>query len=201
MKQQDWTIGEAQRDLRQVYWRGGPGVLVSGSAWLAAGAVALAGTPQQTVLTLFVGGMLIHPIGVLLCKLLGRRGAHTRGNPLAPLGMENTLWLMFGCALAYGVSLWRSELFFPAMLLMIGGRYLTFATLYGMRLYWVFAAVLAGAGMLLARSGAPMAVGAFAGGVIEIVFGIAICRAGRGTVRDTASDAASDAASVDPTPA
>ena len=42
-----------------------------------------------------------------------------------------------------------------------------------------------------------MAAGAFAGGVIEIVFGIAICLAGRGTVRDTASDAAS----VDPTPA
>lgn len=179
--------------MRQVYWRGGPGVLVSGSVWLVAGAVALAGAARQTVLTLFVGGMLIHPLTVLLCKLLGRPGAHTRGNPLAPLGMENTLWLMFGCVLAYGLTLWRSELFFPAMLLMIGGRYLTFATLYGMRLYWLFAAVLAGAGMLLAQSDASMAAGAFVGGVIEIVFGIAICIAGRGTVRD--------AASVDPTPA
>jgi hypothetical protein len=187
MTQQEWTVGEAQRDMRQAYLRGGPGVLVSGSVWLAAGAVALAATAQQAVLTLFIGAMAIHPIGTLLCRLLGRPGAHMRGNPLAPLAMENTLWLLFGCALAYGLSLWRSELFFPAMLLMIGGRYLTFATLYGMRVYWVLAALLAGGGMLLAQAGAAMAVGAFAGGVIEIGFGLAICFAGYGAARDTAS--------------
>jgi len=187
MTERHWTIADAQRDMRQAYWHGGPGVLVSGTAWLAAGLVALAGTPQQAILALFVGGMAIHPLATLVCRLLGRSGAHARGNPLAALAMEGTLWLLLGFALAYGLSLWRSELFFPAMLLTIGGRYLTFATLYGMRIYWIFGAALSGAGMLLANSGAPMAASALIGGAIEIVFGLAIWLAGREVVRDAAA--------------
>jgi hypothetical protein len=77
-------------------------------------------------------------------------------------------------ALAYGIALWRIELFFPAMLCVIGGRYLTFATVFGTKLFWVCGAVLALAGYQLARLQVAPAVGAFAGGAIEIVFGIIV---------------------------
>jgi len=54
--------------------------------------------------------------------------------------------------------------------LIIGGRYLTFATLYDMRIYWAFGVTLAAAGFLLAANMASIAAGAFTGGLIEVVF-------------------------------
>jgi hypothetical protein len=72
--------------------------------------------------------------------------------------------------IVYGIALWRIELFFPAMLFVIGGRYLTFATLFGRKLFWVCGAALALAGYALATRLAPPAAGAFAGSAIEIAF-------------------------------
>lgn len=63
----------------------------------------------------------------------------------------------------------RLEWFFPAVLLVIGGRYLTFQTLYGLRAYWACGAALCAAGLALGIVGAPVAVGAFAGGAVELV--------------------------------
>ena len=63
-----------------------------------------------------------------------------------------------------------ADLFFPAMLLIISGRYFTFATLYGMRLYWAFGVALGTAAFVVAAHPAHMATGAFAGGLIELVF-------------------------------
>ncbi len=171
--QGEWTVSAAQADMRHAYLGGAAGVFVSALAWLAAGIVALDSTPSRAVLTLLVGGMLIHPLSVLLAKAMGRPGVHTKGNPLGALALEGTVWMLLGIALAYGISLWRSELFFPAMLLVIGGRYLTFASVYGMRVYWLCGAALAATGLLLGANLAPMAAGAFAGSAIEGAFGLA----------------------------
>jgi len=173
------TIAEAQRDMRFGYLGGAPGMFASALAWLVAAFVALYGSPKQAVVTLFIGGMLIHPVGVLLTKILRRPGAHTKGNPLGALALESTFWMIMCLPLAYGASLLRSEWFFPAMLLVIGGRYLTFQTMYGMRAYWACGAALALAGFLLAKNGAPMALGAFAGAGIEFVFSAFIFNAVR----------------------
>lgn len=170
MEKMPMTIAEAQHDMRFGYFGGAPGMFASALAWLVAGFVALNGTPKQAVMTLFVGGMLIHPVGVLLTKMLGRPGAHRKGNPLGSLALEGTFWMLLCLALAYGVSLLRAEWFFPAMLLVIGGRYLTFQTMFGMRVYWACGAALALAGVLLAKNGAPMAIGAFTGAGIEFAF-------------------------------
>lgn len=172
--QADLTFAGAQRDMRHAYFGGAPGMFASALAWLVAACMALYGSPQQAVLALFVGGMLIHPVGVALAKVCGRPGAHTKGNPLGNLALEGTIWMLLGLALAYGVFLWRSELFFPAMLFVIGGRYLTFATLYGMRLYWACGIALAAAGWLLGASAASMALGGFVGAAIEFAFAVAI---------------------------
>lgn len=154
-------------------------MLASAIAWAVAGLVALNSSPKNAVLTLFVGGMLIHPVGVLLTKALGRSGSHARTNPLGALALEGTFLMLLCLPLAYVVSLFRAEWFFPAMLLVIGGRYLTFSTLYGMRLYWACGAALAIAGFLLARFNAPLAMGAFAGAAIEAVFAAVIFAAAR----------------------
>jgi len=164
------TFAQAQAEMRRGYLCGAPGVLVSGIAWLVAGAVAALHSPQAAVLALLAGGALIHPVGVLLTRALGRSGSLSAHNPLGRLAAEGTFWLLAGIAVAYGVHLLRLDWFFPAMMLVVGGRYLTFQTLYGLRTYWVLGGVFCAAGLALAlaRAGAPVA--ALAGGGIELLF-------------------------------
>ena len=87
---------------------------------------------------------------------------------------------MAGIAIAYGMQVLRMEWFFPAMLLVIGGRYLTFQSLYGLRIYWLCGAVLCLAGLALALTKAPAPVSALSGAAIELVFaGLLFARAKR----------------------
>lgn len=164
------TLADAQRDMRVAYLGGATGVLVSGLVWTAACGVATWISPQRAIWTLFIGGMFIHPVAILLTRLLGSPGRHAKANPLGPLGMATTFWMIMMLPLAFGISLLRLDLFFPAMLFVIGGRYLCFHTLYGNRLYWVMGAALALAGYGLFALKAPVALGALAGAVIEIGF-------------------------------
>lgn len=166
----------AQADMRKAYLCGAPGVLVSGMVWLIAGLVALNISQLAGVYALLVGGVLIHPLSVLLTKMLGSPGVHDANNPMGRLAVEGTFWLLAGIAIAYGMHVLRLEWFFPAMLLLIGGRYLTFQTLYGLRTYWLLGSVLCAVGMAfaLARVGAPQA--ALVGGAIEVVFAVVFFR-------------------------
>lgn len=167
------TVEAAQADMREGYYSGAAGILASALAWSVAAGFAFFATPREAIWALLVGGMLIHPVGVLICKGLGARGAHTKGNPLGLLAGASTFWLIFSLPLAYGLGLQAPAFFFLAMLLVIGGRYLVFATIYGMRLYWVLGLVLAGAGFALAVLKASVFAGALAGAVLEAVFAIA----------------------------
>lgn len=163
-------IEQAQADMRHAYFGGAAGITASGLVWLAAAFTAWQVSPQGAIAALCVGGMLIHPAAMLLSKALGRPGSHAKGNPLAGLAIESTVWLLLAIGIAFLASLQRPEFFFIAMLLTIGGRYFTFATLYGMRLYWLCGGVLAAAGFALAALGADTALIALAGGVLELAF-------------------------------
>lgn len=170
----DLNFSTAQADMRQGYLDGAPGVFASSLAWLLAAGVAWKVSAPAAVLTLLAGGVLIHPVGVLLARALGRRGAHTPGNPLGRLAVEGTLWMLAGIAVAYGLQVLRIEWFFPAMLLVIGGRYLSFQTLYGLRLYWLMGGVLCVLGLGLALTRAAPVHAALAGGLVEAVFAVVI---------------------------
>jgi len=170
----EFTFPQAQASMRSGYLSGAPGVLVSGCVWLAAGIVAASGSPSAAVLTLLAGGVLIYPASVALCKVLGRSGTHEPGNPLGVLAVEGTMWLLAGIAVAYAMHVLRLEWFFPAMLLAIGGRYLTFQTLYGLRIYWLCGGLLCSAGLVLGLFHAPAHACAFSGAAIELVFAAAV---------------------------
>jgi hypothetical protein len=163
-------LAHAQADMRSAYCSGGAGVLASSLAWAAATVATLKLAPMQAVWVLFVGGMLIHPVSIVICKLLGATGKHAKGNPLGMLAGATVFWLIFSLPLAYVVALYKIEWFFPAMLLVIGGRYLTFATLFGMRVYWVLGLTLAVAGYWLGKLLATPTISAFAGSAIEMAF-------------------------------
>ncbi|GHA19748.1 hypothetical protein GCM10008090_31820 [Arenicella chitinivorans] len=159
----------AQHDMRSGYFGGAPGMLVSGLVWLLAGLVGLVVSQKASVFTLFIGGMAIHPVGSLLAKWLGRRGKHMPGNPLLPLALETTILLFIGLFLAFAMLQINSQYFYPVMLLIIGGRYLMFSSLYGMRMYWVIGGLLAISGAACFVLQVAFLVGAFVGGVIEVL--------------------------------
>ncbi len=178
----EYTVAQAQADMRVGYLFGAPGVATSGMAWLAATAVAMAVSPKAGMWALLIGGAFIFPVSVLFTKLLGSPGKHAVGNPLGGLAVEGTVWMMAGIAVAFGVQALRLEWFFPAMLLTIGGRYFTFQTIYGMRVYWFLGATLCGAGIALALVRAPVSTSALVGGLIELAFAGGIyAQAKRGT--------------------
>lgn len=168
------SIAAAQSDMRNAYYGGAPGIVTSGTAWLLAGLVALTATPWTGILTLVFGGMFILPVSVVLCRLIGCSGKHSKGNPLAPLAMEGTIWMVLCIPIALAAALYRVEWFFPAMLFVIAGRYLTFSTVYGMRVYWLFGAALIAAAMVVLFFRPPVFIGALAGSVVEYVFGISV---------------------------
>lgn len=169
----DMTFTQAQSDLRRAYCSGAAGILASALAWSASAGTAAFVSPEKAIWVLLVGGALIHPVGLVICRLLGAPGSHAKGNPLGLLAGASTFWLIFCLPLAYGLGLRQPAWFFAAMLLVIGGRYLVFGTLYGMRLYWALGLALAGAGFVLAWLGAAALMIVGVGAAIETVFGVA----------------------------
>jgi hypothetical protein len=174
------TLADAQRNMRDAYYGGAAGLFASGSIWLAAAIVTAVRDTRTGIVALLLGGMLIHPLAVLLCKALDRSGKHAPGNPLAPLAIESTVLLMLGLAIAFALSFSRADLFFPAMLLVIGGRYLVFQTLYGLRTYWLTGALLAAAGFGSAIGQLAPAAAAGTGALIELILGAVILAGERG---------------------
>jgi hypothetical protein len=169
-------VQKAQENMRVAYVGGAPGVAVSGIVWLAAGAVVRTHGIRAGVLTLFFGGIAIHPVAVLVARMLGRPGAHSKDNPLGRLALETTVMLLLGVGLASALSHSQLELFFPVMLVVIGARYLAFQTLYGIRLYWLCGIVLGALGIVSVLKDVPVGHLALWGGLLELLFSICIFR-------------------------
>lgn len=167
---------EAQKDMEFSYFGGGAGVFASGLVWCMAGLIALLQSNQTSMLALFVGGMFIHPLGMLFSKVLRRPGGHKPENPLGKLALESTAIIFFGLFLAFTVAELKIEWFYPIMLLAIGVRYLIFNTLYGAKVYWFLGACLMLSGVLCIVLNANFIAGVFIGGIAEIVFSMIIFR-------------------------
>lgn len=167
------NLAEAQHDMRDGYANGAIGIIVSGIVWSLSSLSIHFYSSSKGIWTLIIGGMFIFPAGMLMTKLLGIRGSHHNDNPLGKLAMEGTVWMILCIPLAYGLSLQKTEWFFQGMMLIIAGRYLTFATIYGMRLYWGLAGLLVVGAYLLFSMRASDFTSALTGGIIEITVGIA----------------------------
>lgn len=170
----EMTFIESQEDMRKSYFGGGPGAFVSGFVWMTAGITALISTKQISVLVFFFGGMLIHPMGIMLSKALNRSGKHKKGNPLSPLALESTFLLFIGLFIAYQALEIRPNWFFSIMILIIGGRYLIFSSIYGMRIYWAFGAILILSGLGGFLFNVPFYLIGLIGGIIEVLFSFLI---------------------------
>lgn len=166
------TFKRAQTDMCKGYANGSIGILVSGFIWLISSIISYQYSAELAIWALLIGGMFIHPVGVLLSKIIGLKGSHTKGNPLGNLAMEGTIFMIMCLPIAFGLSLQHAEWFFQGMLLIIGGRYLAFASIYGSKLYWVLGASLGVAAYLLFFFQVQSFGSLLAGSLIEISFGI-----------------------------
>ena len=171
-------FSEAQRDMRKAYVNGGVGVLVSGIVWVVAGLVTQYVSLPYGMAALFFGGMAIHPLSLLLEKVLFKREKAVTSNPLEMLALQSTPFLIVGLVVAYVVSDSHADWFFAIALLAVGARYLVFQTIYGLRHYVVLGAVLIAFGFVaIWYLQLPPHLVAIAGGVTELLFAIFILRA------------------------
>jgi hypothetical protein len=144
-------IQDAQREVRSVYLGGFWGQLVSSVIWLVSAALGAWVTPKASILAVVIGGFFIFPLTQMLLRLSGRRTSVSRENSFHSLGMQVALVLPFSMLLLVPVGLCNLNLFFPALMILLGAHYLPFATLYGMRMFLLLAAILMAAGMLIAH--------------------------------------------------
>lgn len=164
--------------MRQGYIFGAPGALVSGLIWIIAGIIAWFHSFEISILALFFGGMVIFPVSAILSKRINPSYALHKSNPFTRLALEGTILLFVGLLIAFTLSKSHPHLFYPIMLLIIGARYLTFQTLYGLKIYWVLGGVLlaVGCGYILWFSPQPYIAALFGGGS-EILFSVYLFKA------------------------
>ncbi|MBH0022934.1 hypothetical protein [Salinibacterium sp. SWN248] len=139
------TITQAQADVRRIYRGGYSGPLVSAILWASANAVYFLVSPGAAMVTLFFGGMLIFPLSAIILKLMPGESALPKGHPSIGLAMQSAFTIPLGLLVAIALGAYAPELFFPASLIIVGAHYLTFISLYGMKLF----AALAGALVLV----------------------------------------------------
>lgn len=168
--------GNAQQEMRDAFYDGAPGILVSGLVWASAALVCYAQTVERGVWALLIGGVPIHPVSTVLTKALGRSAAPPKSNALPALAAATTVWLIVCCAMAFGLSRQMPAWFFPAMMATIGSRYLVFATLFNRAVYWALGGVLVIAGAAAIWLRLQPLQSAVLGSLIEVCFAVAIFR-------------------------
>lgn len=180
-------VQEAQREVRTIFIGGFWGQLVSSSIWLASAALGSWATPRAAILTLVIGGFFIFPAVQLLLRLTGGPASVARGNPLGSLGMQIAFTLPMSMLLLIPVTEFRLNLFYPALLILLGAHYLPFTFLYGMRMFIPLCAVLVSSGVAIAHYfPGSFSLGGWIGGVVLFVF----AWMGRNTVQKEARDKA-----------
>lgn len=170
---------EHQTEMCHAYYDGAPGVVVSSLVWFSSAFVCWQFGIEKAVWTLLVGGALIHPLSLVLTKVLRRPAVTHKDNALNTLAITSTVWLIVCCAMSYGLYLLHPKLFYPAMMACIGSRFLIFASIYGKRFF-----ILLGACLILAANAAlflqlPNAVAATVSGAIELGFAIVLFTASK----------------------
>lgn len=163
------SLATAQQDLARAYAGGAPGVFVSGLVWLIAGAIWQLHGINAAFIALFIGGMAIHPLGVLIERLAFRAPKATIGKPLETLALEATIPLFTGVMIAWVLLVRAPDLAIPVFAAIVGVRYFLFRTLYGEIAYWALgAAILLVAALALFGFRLPPNLG-FLVGVIELI--------------------------------
>lgn len=166
-------ISAAQADIRRVYRHGSVGQIVTALIWTASAAAASSGFADAAPFVLFLGGMLIFPLTTLGLRLLGGPGALPAGHPMSALAFQTAMQVPLGFLVALALASFDTKLFFPAAMVLVGGHYLPFVFLYGMRCFLLLAIPMVVAGVAIGLLFPSFSViGAWFTGVLLLAFGI-----------------------------
>ncbi|MEL7496688.1 MAG: hypothetical protein AAFN77_03715 [Planctomycetota bacterium] len=166
-------LEEHQSELRHTYVGGGPGAIVSGVIWLAAGATALATTTNNGFYLLFFAGMFIFPISKLVLSTIYRRPPESKDNPGGLIVIETVFPMIGGFFAALLLLPTRPEVVFPVSAIAVGAHYFGFRTAYGDWTYWLFGSVLCLIGVVSIMFGMPTDnLVPIVVAVVEIAFGV-----------------------------
>jgi hypothetical protein len=164
-------IADAQREIRTRFVGGFYGQAVSGLLWLISASLATWSTPRSAITTLVAGGFFIFLATELLVRVVGGKGPLSAPNSLGHLGMQVAFVLPLSMPLLVPVGQFRLNLFYPAMMILLGAHYLPFVFLYGMRMFGVLAALVAGGGIVIAMYfSSSFSIGAWYTGAILVLF-------------------------------
>lgn len=164
------NICDAQQEIRFRFHGGFYGQLVSGVLWLLSGFLAVTVGVNSAIIALVFGGFVIFPATESLVRLSGRKKL-SENNTLWCLGIQVAFVLPFSMLLLWPVTLYRTNLFYPAMMILLGSHYIPFVFLYGMRLFAFLAAILIGGGVCIAMFGAhTFSTGAWTTGIVLVLF-------------------------------
>jgi hypothetical protein len=164
------NISDAQRENRFRFHGGFFGQLVSGVLWLASACLAVTVGVKCAIIAIVIGGFFIFPATESLVRLSGRKKL-SEANTLWSLGMQVAFVLPFSMLLLWPVTLYRTNLFYPALMILLGAHYIPFVFLYGMRLFAFLAAILIGGGVCIAMYDAnSFSTGAWLTGSVLVLF-------------------------------
>jgi hypothetical protein len=164
-------VEDAQREVRTVFVGGFWGQLVSSVLWLVSAALGTWSTPRVAILTLVFSGIFIFPLTQLMLRLSGRRASLTNGNPFNALGMQVAFTLPLSMLLLFPVTQLKLDLFYPALMILLGAHYLPFVFQYGMLMFYPLAAILIGGGVVIGMYvHGPFSLGGWFAGATLFVF-------------------------------
>ena len=137
-----FTLEPAQRQARAVMRGGGISFLVLAAWWGVAAALFQWGSPITGQIALLVGAVVAQPITWAILKLLGGPAWLPRENPLRGLALANAAIPVVCVLAAMAMATKIPEAFFAAAMVGWAAAALPDATLYGMRIHWLFGGLL-----------------------------------------------------------
>jgi hypothetical protein len=144
-------VEDAQREVRTVFVGGFWGQLVSSAIWLTSAALATWSTPRAAIIQIVFSGFFIFPAVLLLLRLSGGPTYLSRDNPLGALGMQIAFTLPPAMLLLIPVTQLRLNLFYPALMILLGAHYIPFVFSYGMKMFIPLAGILMFSGVGIAH--------------------------------------------------
>ncbi len=142
------NIADAQKEIRSHFAGGFYGQLVSSAIWAISASLAVFVSSSAAIAALVLGGFLIFPLTELLA-CFNRAPALSKTNELKWLGMQVAFVLPVSMLLLFPVVRYSVDLFYPAMMILLGAHYIPFVFLYGMRVYAGLAALLVCGGIFI----------------------------------------------------
>ena len=167
-------ISQAQKEMRAAFLGGFAGQLIAGLIWAVSAAISLS-NPQYGMAFLFFASMLLFPLTQLVLRVMGRPARLSADNSLGQLATQIAFTVPINFVLVFAATLYRTNWFYPAAMIVVGAHYLPFVFLYGMRQFAALAGILilGGVGIGLYASGI-FSLGGWLAAVAFIVFAFVV---------------------------